>query len=198
MLKRKINFIDLGAGSRFERAAAIAGRKHLTKGRVIEAIDILAPSMQVPQGMRYSKMDVVERLREFRSEGIEAKVINADNFFTEHMLAQNYAKHLEGKERCDASITKPIQPELLKEIKRTLCRNGRLYSTTVKWHCIPLAEKLKEAGFEVRFTPITEEEAKKGPQTTRGYYKLWKNGEFHRWFGREGWSLQRIVAIKRR
>ncbi|MDD5147875.1 MAG: hypothetical protein PHH08_00240 [Candidatus ainarchaeum sp.] len=189
-----INFIDLGSGPIFERAKKIVTRPHRSKRNVL-AIDLEKQAGASPAGMVYLQGDAIQKIREIRETGFRAKVINGDNFFSEHSIGNR--NYLQGKPRCNAIIEHPIDPKLLEEIKQILVKNGRLYATTVKWHCLPLAEALKKSGFEVSLRPITEAEAKKSPWTTREYYSMWNRGEFTNFFGREGWTLYRLVAIKR-
>jgi|GEM_PF-1875652 len=196
--KKVINFLDLGSGAEFERASNIATRKHLSKRRVVEAVDVVPSAGRIPLGLIYTQKDALKRMKELASEGTTVKVINGDSFFSEQMIYATNRGHLRGRARCDAAIASPIMPNLLEEIKRVLPKNGRLYSTAVKWHCEALAEKLKQAGFEVRFRPLTHKEGISGPPTTNAYYYMWNNGEFSEWFGKKGWELQRMVAIKRK
>lgn len=197
--KKIINFIDLGSGGGFERIDKMGQKPKKGSPRQLIAIDLERQLKRTSQGTRYLCGDAVAHLKGLILKyGVKANVINADNFFAEQIVGKQKMNHLRGKARCDAAIEQPIDPELLTQIKEILAKNGRLYATTTRWHCIPLAQKLKEAGFEVFFRPITKKEAEEGSSTTKQFYELWSKGEFYDYFGKEGWELQRLVAIKRK
>ncbi len=189
-----IDFIDLGAGPGMERALAVAG-KHRRQRKVV-AVDVL-PANTREKTVEYIQADAADYLRRFVKDGKKAKVINADHLFAIHALNLLPIKPALEEERINEVTRMPIHPELLQLIKSALAENGRLYVTTTKWHCEPLAEKLKETGFNVRFRPITDVEAAAAPgETTQQYQKLRKKGQITE-FNQERWQLQRLAATKR-
>jgi hypothetical protein len=193
--KEVIDFMDLGSGAKMERIKKMVERKAARKRR-IEAIDLQPPVLILPS-VTYSARDATARINELTKQGVRTKIINADNFFAEQVIGKNRLDYLQGIERCQAVLKNPIDPKLLAGIKNILVPNGRMYITTVNWHAKPLMEKLKAEGFEITSRPLTEKEALEGPFHTKGFYQLWKRGEFYHFFGKQGWELQRILAIKR-
>jgi len=194
--RKIVTFMDLGSGPRAERVVKMAQRKHLRE-RTLEAVDLERSLIRPSAGVTFTTKDATQRLEELIKNGHKGKVINGDSFFAEQVLGKKGLNHLDGLDRCMAAMSTPIDPHLLDVMKKFLVKNGKLYSTTVKWHADPLIKKFKEAGFEVRTRPITEKEASEGPSTTKAFHQMWKEGEFHHFFGKEGWRLFRIVATKR-
>jgi len=194
-----IDFLDLGAGKHFDRVFGMSQRKRTTKKgrplrtRRIVAVDIAPPS-RIPKGVEYAQADVERYLRALPDESVA--VMNGDNLFAIHIARNRRFPSLDAK--IDFAINQPIDPELFSQVKRTLRRGGRLYHTSVKWHNDALVQKLKDAGFSITTRPLTEQEAINGPETTREYYESWKQGEFYRRFGQNGWALWRLEAIKKR
>lgn len=188
--KKAIKFVDLGAGPKFERIGKMAQRDRKGRARTLVAVDLAIASKPIPSGVKYTQRDAKKYLRTLYSTGKKVKVFNADNFFMDHLTQ-------ESGQSGRAALKMPIDPDLMFLIKDRLVKNGRLYTTTVKWHCEALAKKLRGAGFEVSFRPLTEKEASEGPLSTRAFHLDWKENKFEGYFGKDGWRLQRMVAVKR-
>lgn len=193
-----IDILDLGSGGDFERLSKMAQRARVSKDskalkpRRIVALDKDSPKKKV-EGVEYVQQDATEFLKGRPAASV--KVVNSDNFFSIHAANKNpdWAPHAMKR----FTLNTPIDPELLDEIVRAVPRRGRVYHTGVKWANDSLTEKLRQRGFTVSSRPLTDTEALEGPRTTRVYHKAWKNGEFFEWFGRAGWRLHRVEAIKK-
>jgi hypothetical protein len=194
-----ISFTDLGSGELFERAKKLVKLNRIGK-RDVCAVDVVFPSKGVPFGVNYLRGDVLNLINELAGSGFRGKVLNADAFFSTHSSSVHGFNGLSAAEWFKAVSEKPIDLNLLSVMRAFLLPNGRIYSTTMQWHAVPLAEAFKKAGFEVRMKKLSEKEILESTQSIRKLYEdvqFTKEKGFPPWLSEEKCSFYRMVAIKR-